>query len=55
MLAEGAFLCKASTCICEEPVLMNDVIPANSVFLIVQIFPSEAWVCAVCKGQPRPK
>ena len=42
----GAFPCEVSTCVCEETVLMNDVVPANSVFLIVQIFPRAARVCA---------
>lgn len=42
----GAFPCKMSTCICEELVLMNDVVPAKSAFLIVQISPRAAWLCA---------
>lgn len=32
--------------VCEEPIFMNDVVPANSVFLIVQIFPRVVWVRA---------
>lgn len=42
----GAFPCYLSTCVCEEPELMNDVFPASSFFLIVQIFPRAARVCA---------
>lgn len=42
----GAFPCKAATCVCEECVLMNDVVPANSVLLITHAFPRAVWVCA---------
>lgn len=42
----GTFPYSASTCICKEPVLMNHVVPANSVFLIVQMFSRGVWVCA---------
>jgi len=51
----GEFECTVSAFMFEESVLMNDVVPAISVFLIVQIFPRAVRAFAASKVQPRPK